>query len=135
MRFHLRKLRYIWFLFSFSDEREDDLTTEVTNLKLHPTKIQVARFTNVATRKVSTPTRLAWSYTTCLNYIKWYVKYISCLLIPIFSNSLSSLSLLSVLFNESRSFSTNFSFMFFLEIEFSIANTKCFQCLHVIIET
>merc|ERR1740129_796595 len=38
---------------------EDDLTTEVTNLKLHPTKIQVARFTNVATRKVSTPTRLA----------------------------------------------------------------------------
>jgi tyrosine aminotransferase len=44
---------------SSSDEREDDLTTEVTNLKLHPTKIQVARFTNVATRKVSTPTRLA----------------------------------------------------------------------------
>merc|ERR1711971_1085145 len=34
---------------SSSDEREDDLTTQV----------QVARFTNVATRKVSTPTRLA----------------------------------------------------------------------------
>jgi len=42
---------------SSSDEREDDLTTKVTNLKLHPTKIQV--FTNVASRKVSTPTRLA----------------------------------------------------------------------------
>jgi len=45
---------------SSSDEREDEVTSEVTNLKLHSTNFnQVAHFSNVASRKVSTPTRLA----------------------------------------------------------------------------
>jgi len=41
-------------------EREDDITPEVASLKLNSTNFnQVAHFSNVASRKVSTPTRLA----------------------------------------------------------------------------